>query len=481
MVEPTQTQDSSEHQEASPAFDLDLVIESSDNQQSLDQALQRQPPGKKTHDIVISKVPSLISSYFNLHKSFFLQYDPDHMGSQLSQMTKNPNQMERFIYSDVLPLEKRLLPYLESQQLPCLESNEGRDCLKRILNSFKYNGRTMDPFKDQATALCIEKYYLLRTNKPKKDGGITSLLLPDSDGNSQEDESCGCVVHPKKCPEYPPAFQKPVFNPCEYPHVLKLYSHFYEHCFDNRNLHAQAGAYYNQMNKHFVAPTLIISALSSIASFIASSEIVTSSWKTILSLSVGVMTSLNALVQSFSSAYQFDAKANSHFNAADKYDQLITEIDFEKSYPCDTEFFQQLEKKILDVKSSCQFLVPNYIKADYFRKREKANERNFIHNKIILPMKRELREAVVSGNLSEYKFADQAEDIQREIQRLQELEKNLAAAHKEREGGCCDSQKKAKSNEECNCCVAKGCKCCFPTCNKPDESLYEQNTFPSMS
>jgi hypothetical protein len=325
--------------------------------------------------------------------------------------------------------------------------------------------------------LCVEKFY--QTKVLQESSNTTNKSPPDllkgfeNDGNSQDDDYCGCTVSKKKCPEYPPAFQKPVFNPCEYPHVLKLYSHFYEHCYDNRNLHAQAGAYYNQMNKHFVAPTLIISALSSIASFIASSDIITTKWKTVLTLSVGVMTSLNALVQSFSSAYQFDAKANAHFNAADKYDQLITEIDFEKSYPSDTEFFQQLEKKILDVKASCQFLVPNYIKADYYKRRERANERNFIHNKIILPMKRELREAVVSGNLSDYKFANQSEGIKLEIQRIRELEKSLEDAQKTDQKGCCE-----KASDKSGCCKSSS-GCCFPTCSNVDESLYEQNTFPS--
>ena len=148
-----------------------------------------------------------------------------------------------------------------------------------------------------------------------------------------------------KCPTYPPSFPKPVFEPCRYPHLLKLYSHFYEHCYNQRNLHAMAGAHYNEMNKTFVAPTLIISALSSIASFIASSEIIPNNWKIILTLSVGVSTSLNALVQSFSSAYQFDTKSTAHFTASDNYDQLIIEIDFEKSYPNKADFFQTLEKE----------------------------------------------------------------------------------------------------------------------------------------
>ena len=139
-----------------------------------------------------------------------------------------------------------------------------------------------------------------------------------------------------------------------------------EHCYDYRNLHGLAGSYYNQMSKKFTTPTLILSAFSSISSFIASSEIIIDKWKIVLTLSVGIMTTLTAMIQAFSSAYQFDAKANSHFKAADNYDQLITEIDFEKCYPNDNEFFQNLEKKVLEVKSNCQFMIPQYIKSDYF-------------------------------------------------------------------------------------------------------------------
>ena len=111
------------------------------------------------------------------------------------------------------------------------------------------------------------------------------------------------------------------------------------------------------MNRRFVIPSLVISALSSIGSFIASSDILDKGWRTGFTLSVGVMTSLNALIQSFSSAYQYDSKCTCHYAAAEQYEQIITEIDFEKSYPNNSEFFQELEKKLLTIKSNCQYLV----------------------------------------------------------------------------------------------------------------------------
>ena len=54
------------------------------------------------------------------------------------------------------------------------------------------------------------------------------------------------------------------------------------------------------------------------------------------------MTSVSSMINSFSAAYQFDHKSNIHLNAADKYDQILTEIDFEKSYPTDPDFFTNL-------------------------------------------------------------------------------------------------------------------------------------------
>ena len=231
------------------------------------------------------------------------------------------------------------------------------------------------------------------------------------------------------------------------------------------------------MNKKFVAPTLIISALSSIASFVASSEVIPSKWKVVLTLSVGVSTSLNALVQSFSSAYQFDAKANAHFGAADNYDRLITEIDFEKSYPNSPDFFQKLEKKILDVKSNCQYLVPNYIKSDYYNKRNKVESYHFVRDKIIGPIKNEITEQVLLGNLDQGKLNQSVEMVKFYVEELRKLEDMVLPMHEDKKCVCPNCKNKtcccnSEAEYACyrcnrNCCLFRSC------CGQQDTSFTD--------
>ena len=237
------------------------------------------------------------------------------------------------------------------------------------------------------------------------------------------------------------------------------------------------------MSKKITAPTIILSAFSSIVSFIASSELIQAKLKIAFTVSVGIMTTLTAMVQSFSSAYQFDIKANSHFKAADNYDQLITEIDFEKSYPNDNEFFQTLEKKVLEVKSNSQFLVPNFIKSQYYRAKERADNRDFITKNIIRPMEHDLREAIIGGNMNNYRFSDQGEIIKKELLKLKnmkELFDDDTINPKCPSDKCCNSTKNTNNiNNESDLEANKQKKCCcfLNNCNKLDDTIIRNNLY----
>lgn len=405
---------------------------------------------------LVPSPPSIIASYYNRECSYYRNYDRTRMGKTLD--SASTDQLESIIHREVVLLEERLLGYLRSQNIPNLDTEEGRTKLAAILEGEPLEGLPIDTTRI-AVALCVEKFYREQNEKVDQEGvdglcltgacpAMLALHPPDKQGvkegdiqsshetqPSQETEGGGTSSHYTRdimrdtmrgtCPPFPPALREPVFDPCQYPHVLRLYAHFNDLCYDYRNLHGLAGAYYNTMNKRFIFPTVILSALSSITSFVASSEVVAAKDKVRFALGVGIMTSLNAMVQSFSSAYQFDSKAMSHFAAADQYDQLLTEIDFEKSYPSTPNFLKDLEQKILDIKGNCPYLIPNYIKADYYREKEKASESDFIQNKIIRPMRHELREAIASGTLSNYRFREEGELIRVELARLRKLRRDL--------------------------------------------------------
>ena len=220
-------------------------------------------------------------------------------------------------------------------------------------------------FADVRILLIIEKYYL--NQKTDNQNAFSEVIQELSEVLENTD----------KHQDYPKNLQQPIFDPTIYPRLLKLYSHFFEKCYDYRNLHSLAGNYYNNLGKKFTNPTILLSALSSITSFITGSSIFGEKTKIALNILVGTMSSFSAMLQAFNSAYQLDLKSNSHFKSADDYDHLITQIDFEKNFPVHKDFFQNLEKKLLEIKTNNPFLIPNFIKTKYYMSKDKASYLDF--------------------------------------------------------------------------------------------------------
>ncbi len=429
-----------------------------------------------------------LADYLDPKLSYFKQYDLETYEFLTNFHQSNPKILSKIINNEVAKIQDKIIQFFHQQNINNLNNPVNRYKLKRILKQYPIPGishKIDDPYRDLKLILIIEKFYQTTSRHNEADLDLDSISLSEIlDEISDIKSSCQACPEKKKCPPFPPNFQKPVFNPCEFPHVLKLYTHFYEHCYDYRNLHGLAGAYYNNMSKKFTAPTLVLSAFSSIASFVASSEIIKSEWKVALTLSVGIMTTLTAMIQAFSSAYQFDLKSSSHFKASDNYDQLITEIDFEKSYPSDTDFFQNLEKKVLEVKSNCQFIIPNYIKSQYYRSKEKANERDFINKNVIKPMETDLREAIVGGDMKNYRFSEQGEHIRQELIKLRNL-KTLFLEEEELRKKCCHgsqgnlTMEYQLAGQGDNNIKKKGSCCCLASCyrcNSLDDKMIKRNS-----
>lgn len=350
----------------------------------------------------VSKVLTVNTEYYQSKCSFFRNYDRTRLGKELERLTEQ--ELDTIIHNEVLPIESKVLPFLRDKKIPNLDTEEGR----RILSNLEENEMRDFSQNRLAIALCIEKFY--REQNARFDG-------------TQFDDPR--TVEPCPCPPFPPTLQTPVFDPCKYPHILKLYAHFYSYCQYHRNLHNLAGTYYSRYNQTIQIPTIVLAALSSIASFIASSEVLSDYWKIRCTLSVGIISCIGAMMQSFSSAYQFNTKAEAHFNAAEAYDNIITEIDFEKSYPMTGDYFQQLEKKLLDVKKGCKYLIPTRIHTAYRESKARRRDIDFIHNKVIRPMKRDLYGAILSGDINEYRFHEQARHVQEYLERIYTLQQSL--------------------------------------------------------
>lgn len=126
-------------------------------------------------------------------------------------------------------------------------------------------------------------------------------------------------------------------------------------------VHSRSAQYYDRMNNGFVIPTIFITSVSGIASFLSTSSVISEDSKTFFGISVGILASLSSLLQSMSSAYNFSTKAEMHRTAASEYDKWVVKIKHEIANPNEPEFIENLETKILEIQGNCKYFPPQHI------------------------------------------------------------------------------------------------------------------------
>jgi hypothetical protein len=130
------------------------------------------------------------------------------------------------------------------------------------------------------------------------------------------------------------------------------------------NMHVDSTAYYKKMHILVTIPSIIISAFSSIAAFLATSSLISQEKQNAFALSVGIIAAISTTLQTFSSAFKYPARIESHSVAAQQYANLKTQAEFEEEIPDEdfNEFAHDLEKKIIDIQNKCNFFVPGFIR-----------------------------------------------------------------------------------------------------------------------
>lgn len=351
-----------------------------------------------------------LEEYIDFNDSYFNQYGDKKVYEAILDFKKKSEKIIKQTLISTKEIEPYINKFLNDNYIINLNTIHNRYKLERIFIQYpipQINKSTILPeniFLDIRISLIIEKFY----KKTKNDKDEISINNEFNVNNN-----------------FPNNIQAPIFNPNEYPKLLQLYTYFLDKSYDYKQLHILSGNYYDRLNKKLISPILILSSLSSIVSFIASSKIIKDYYKVILAIIVGSMSTLSTMFQSFNSAYQFDLKANSHYKAADDYDGLIAAIDFEKNYPINSDFFQKLEEKLLLIKNNNPFLVPNFIKTNYYKDKDKAGYLDFVKSKIIKPMEDTLQNTIINGDLDSYKYYGKNDKIMNELLNLQKLKNTL--------------------------------------------------------
>jgi hypothetical protein len=146
-------------------------------------------------------------------------------------------------------------------------------------------------------------------------------------------------------------------------HRLNVLRQFHRRLVKERFINNQASVYYSSQNSKFVIPGILITGISSVISFMATSDLLTSGTKSGFSIGVGIFTAGATILQSISSSFGFQSRSEGFQKSADSYDNLITKIEFEISNPNEdfNEFCNGLETAILDIKNNCKYLPPLFV------------------------------------------------------------------------------------------------------------------------
>ena len=113
-------------------------------------------------------------------------------------------------------------------------------------------------------------------------------------------------------------------------------------------LHSQSSQYYEKMHFYIFAPSITITALSGIASFLSTSQYIGEGTQNAFGIGVGIVASISSVLQSLAGACQYSAKQEAHRTVAEQYNNLIISVKFEIEMPNEEDFTDKLEIQILD-------------------------------------------------------------------------------------------------------------------------------------
>lgn len=147
------------------------------------------------------------------------------------------------------------------------------------------------------------------------------------------------------------------------PQKIAILKQFYKRIAKEKFINNQSSEYYSSQNSKFVIPGILITGLSSVVSFIGTSDMLSNSAKSGFGIGVGIFTAAATILQSISSSFGFQSRAEGFQKAADSYDTLLTKVEFEISNPNEdfNEFCNGLEDAILEIKNDCKYLPPLFI------------------------------------------------------------------------------------------------------------------------
>jgi hypothetical protein len=188
------------------------------------------------------------------------------------------------------------------------------------------------------------------------------------------------------------------------------FSDWKDYCEYRRDTHQMASKLYQEKNRYFVIPSILLASVSGTLSFFATSDSINNSDGQKINLVVGTLAGISGLIQSFAAAFKFSAKAEAHQIAMESFDILLNKIRFKiargsEGEEKDKDFLDMIEKEIIEIKHRCKTLVPDVVEKEYINRNYR-----YIRNKELFGLKKayiektskELRETLDKTSISTF-------------------------------------------------------------------------------
>lgn len=136
----------------------------------------------------------------------------------------------------------------------------------------------------------------------------------------------------------------------------------------NRFTHNLSSHHFNKLYQRFTIPTITITGIVSIGGFLNSSNILSDNYKIGINIGIGVLGIVSTSIQSMLHATEYSSKKKMFENAANGYDELLTQLELEYNGISSKDEcinfknkMDEIEKEILKITNNCKYLPPLFV------------------------------------------------------------------------------------------------------------------------
>lgn len=138
-----------------------------------------------------------------------------------------------------------------------------------------------------------------------------------------------------------------------------------------RYIHSRSSEYYGKLAYKYYKITLSLTALSSILSFLSTSNFIDAEAQTAVGISVGILAAISTMLQTLANTTVNEVEIEHHKINANEFTRLIENTTFELLMPNKECFVDDIECKIFELLSKCKYTPPHFILKEWTNIKEK--------------------------------------------------------------------------------------------------------------